>query len=125
MKKERRRAIDGKLIEVSKSNPGYYKYQFTIKELDGDENVIPSYGVDMTDALQRILKKENKEKLNKVYVNKVEPTLMVSVILVWLIMIGLSMFMPNHPEYALYGTIGLMSIVTVVAIYNFIKNIDN
>ena len=63
--KERRRAIDGKLIEKSKSNPGYYKYQFTIKELNGDTNVIPSYGVDMTDALQRILKNEKKEKFKE------------------------------------------------------------
>ena len=69
--KNRRRATDGKLIEKSKSNPEYYKYQFTIREVDGSENVIPSYGVDMTDALQRILKHERKEKLNEVYVNKV------------------------------------------------------
>jgi len=119
--KERRRAVDGKLIEVSKSNPGYYKYQFTIKELDGYESVIPSYGVDMTDALQRILKNEKKEKLNDVYVKKVEPTIMISVVLVWLTMIGLSMFIPDHPEYALYGTIGLMSIVMIIAVHNFFK----
>ena len=119
--KERRRAVDGKLIEVSKSNPGYYKYQFTIKELDGDESVIPSYGVDMTDALQRILKNEKKEKLNDVYVKKVEPTIMISVVLVLLTMIGLSMFIPDHPEYALYGTIGLMSIVMIIAVHNFFK----
>ncbi len=119
--KERRRAVDGKLIEVSKSNPGYYKYQFTIKELDGDESVIPSYGVDMTDALQRILKNEKKEKLNDVYVKKVEPTIMISVVLVWLTVIGLSMFIPDHPEYALYGTIGLMSIVMIIAVHNFFK----
>lgn len=119
--KERRRAVDGKLIEVSKSNPGYYKYQFTIKELDGDESVIPSYGVDMTDALQRILKNEKKEKLNDVYVKKVEPTIMISVVLVWLTMIGLSMFIPDQPEYALYGTIGLMSIVMIIAVHNFFK----
>jgi len=40
--KDRRRATDGKLIEVSKSNPGYYKYQFTIRELDGSEGKIKS-----------------------------------------------------------------------------------
>ena len=122
--KERRRATDGKLIEKSKSNPGYYKYQFTIKEIDGSENVIPSYGVDMTDALQRILKHERKEKLNKVYVNKVEPTVMISVFIAWIIMVGLSTMMPNQPDYALYGTIGLMSLVLVVAVYNFFKNLN-
>ncbi len=123
--KERRRAVEGKLIGLSKSNPGYYKYQFIIKELDSSESTIPSYGVDMTDALQRILKNEKKEKLNEVYINKVEPTVMISVVLVWLIMIGLSMFIPNHPEYALYGTIGLMSIVLIIAVYNFFKNLKD
>ena len=33
--KNRRRATDGKLVEKSKSNPEYYKYQFTIREVDG------------------------------------------------------------------------------------------
>jgi hypothetical protein len=108
--KDRRRATDGKLVEESKSNAGYYKYQFTIKEIDGSENIIPSYGVDMTDALQRILKHERKEKL--------------SVFITWIIMVGLSIMMPNQPGYALYGTIGLMSLVLVVAVYNFIKNLN-
>ena len=122
--KERRRAIDGKLIEKSKSNPGYYKYQFTIKELNGDTNVIPSYGVDMTDALQRILKNEKKEKFNKVYVKKIEPTVMISIFLVWVIMITLSIIMPEYPQYALYGTISLMSIVLFIAAHNFYKNLN-
>ena len=78
----------------------------------------------MSDALQRILKHERKEKLNKVYVNKVEPTVMISVFMTWIIMVGLSIMMPNQPGYALYGTIGLMSLVLVVAVYNFFKNLN-
>lgn len=117
--KERRRAVEGKLVEKSKSNPGYYKYQFTIRELDGSENIIPSYGVDMTDALSRILKRERKERLDVVYEKKVEPTIMYSVMVAWLFMIALSIFMPHSPEYALFGTIGIMSILLIVAIYNY------
>lgn len=121
----KRKAVSCLLVEEN-NETGYHKYILDIQEEDGSiETSIPAYGEDMSDAIKRLVKKENKEKLNKIYVNKVEPTVMVSVVLVWLTMIGLSMFMPNHPEYALYGTIGLMSIVTVVAIYNFIKNIDN
>ena len=122
--KDRRRATDGKLIEKSNSNPGYYKYQFTIREIDGSESTIPSYGVDMTDALQRILKHERKEKLSKVYVNKVEPTLMITVLVGWLISVGLSTIYTTHPEYAFYGTIGVMSIVLIYAIYNFYKHLN-
>lgn len=121
----KRKAVSCLLVEEN-NETGYHKYILDIQEEDGSiETSIPAYGGDMSDAIKRLVKKENKEKLNKIYVNKVEPTVMISVVLVWLTMIGLSMIMPNHPEYALYGTIGLMSIVTVVAIYNFIKNIDN
>ena len=122
--KDRRRATDGKLIEKSNSNPGYYKYQFTIREIDGSESVIPSYGVDMTDALQRILKHERKEKLNEVYVNKVEPTLMIVLLVGWLVSIALSTIYTTHPEYAFYGTIGVISIVLIYAIYNFYKHLN-
>jgi hypothetical protein len=121
----KRKAVSCLLVEEN-NDTGYHKYILDIQGEDGSiKTSIPAYGEDMSDAIKRLVKKENKEKLNKIYVNKVEPTVMISVVLVWLTMIGLSMFMPNHPEYALYGTIGLMSIVTVVAIYNFIKNIDN
>ena len=78
----------------------------------------------MTDALQRILKNEKKEKFNKVYVKKVEPTVMISAFLAWLTMITLSIIMPKYPEYALYGTISLMSIVLFIATYNFFKNLN-
>ena len=120
----KRKAVSCLLVEEN-NETGYHKYILDIQEDDGSiKTSIPAYGEDMSDAIKRLVKKENKEKLNKIYVNKVEPTVMISVVLVWLTMIGLSMFMPNHPEYALYGTIGLMSIVMAVAIHNFIKNID-
>ena len=62
MKRERRRAINSQLIEESKSNPGYFKYQFTIRELDGSEHVVPAYGKDMEDALERLVWIERTEK---------------------------------------------------------------
>ena len=43
-KLKKRKAIDCKLIEESKSNPGYFKYMVTIQEIDGsisgDKNAI-------------------------------------------------------------------------------------
>ena len=35
----KRKAIDCKLIEASKTSPGYHKYQITILEKDGIEKV--------------------------------------------------------------------------------------
>jgi hypothetical protein len=62
MKKDRRKAIDAKLIGESKTSPGYFKYQFTILELDGTTQILPAYGKDMEDALERLVWVERTEK---------------------------------------------------------------
>tara|TARA_Y100000389_G_C17445964_1_gene511614 strand:+ start:740 stop:1120 length:381 start_codon:yes stop_codon:yes gene_type:complete len=123
--KQRRRAIDAKLIRRSKDNPGYFVYQFKIRELDGSINVMPSYGVDMSDALDRILKNERRVKINEVYVKKIEPTLMIVIFASWVTTIILSSIKTTHPEYAFYGTISLISIAFLYAMFNFIKQNRN
>ena len=55
MKKDRRRAIHCEMLEPSKTSPGYFKYQITIRELDGTEHIVPAYGKDMQDAIERLL----------------------------------------------------------------------
>lgn len=60
--KQRRKAIEGKLIGESTTSPGYFKYQFTILELDGTTNIMPAYGKDMEDALERLVWTERTHK---------------------------------------------------------------
>ena len=60
--KQRRKAIEGKLIGESKTSPGYFKYQFTILEVDGTTHEMPAYGKDMEDALERLVWVERTEK---------------------------------------------------------------
>lgn len=60
--KQRRKAIESKLIGESKTSPGYFKYQFTILELDGTKHEVPAYGKDMEDALERLVWVERTEK---------------------------------------------------------------
>ena len=59
----RRRALECKLVEKSKSNPGYLKYMVTIGEKDGTVHTQPAYGKDMQGALNRLLKKELTTKV--------------------------------------------------------------
>jgi hypothetical protein len=61
-----RRAINGKLREESKDYPGYFKYEFEIREEDGSTNKVPVYGVDMQDALSRIVKQEKIKRVKKI-----------------------------------------------------------
>jgi len=46
-KYDRRRALDCKLIEKSKKNAGYFKYEVTIGEKDGTVHKEPAYNHDV------------------------------------------------------------------------------
>ena len=61
----RRRAIDCKIVEKSRKNPGYCKYMVTIAELDGTIHKEPVYGKDMQDALSRLINTERTVKIEK------------------------------------------------------------
>ena len=61
----KRRAIDCKIVEKSKKNPGYLKYMVTIAEMDGTIHKQPAYGKDMQDALSRLINTERTIKIEK------------------------------------------------------------
>ena len=69
-KSNRRKAIDCKLIEESASNPGYFKYMVTIQESDGTINQQPAYGVDMQDAIKRLVRSENADMVVRIVERK-------------------------------------------------------
>ena len=60
-KYNRRRAIDCKIIERSKNNPGYCKYMITVAEMDGTITKHPVYGKDMQNALKRLMNQERTQ----------------------------------------------------------------
>ena len=62
---KRRRAIECKFVEKSKSSPGYLKYEITICEKDGTIHKEPAYGVDMQSAISRLLNKERTVMVEK------------------------------------------------------------
>ena len=63
--KKRRKAIDCKLVGESKSSPGYFKYEITIEEKNGEIHKKPAYGKDMEDAIARLVWVEKSEKVGK------------------------------------------------------------
>lgn len=122
--KNRRRAISSELIEESKTSPGYFKYKITIKEIDGTVHSVPAYGVDMQDAIRRLLKVEKSEKINKIYVKKVEPKLMAFVFIAWITSIVTSTVINNY-KIAYISVISMFGLVTVYAFINYIKSMRN
>ena len=93
--KQRRKAIECKFVGESKTYPGYFKYQFTILELDGTTHEVPAYGKDMEDALERLVW---VERIDKKSFNVVTISALLSVIIIpsviaaitnnWLFVIG-------------------------------------
>lgn len=110
-KYNRRRAIDCKLIEKSKSNPGYLKYQVTIAEKDGTVHKQPAYGVDMQDALSRLINKERTVKVEK----KLTTSWFLAI---WVVAIGLPAILVetnNSPKYLFYPFAGIILLTGILA----------
>jgi hypothetical protein len=53
--KSRRKAISAELVRESKDNPGYFRYNIEIEEVDGKRHIVPAYGKDMQDAISRLV----------------------------------------------------------------------
>ena len=116
---DRRRALDCKLVEKSKSNPGYLKYMVTIGEKDGTIHSQPAYGKDMQGALSRLLKRELTVKVER----KLETNTGL-VFLSWLVLMGAPaiFFGAQNTPYYLAATFGSIIMIMVVATlwYNYI-----
>lgn len=54
----RRKVERAQLIRESNSNPGYFKYEITIRNKDNSIETIPTYGKDLQSALKRLLHDE-------------------------------------------------------------------
>jgi hypothetical protein len=52
------------MIGPSNSSPGYFKYEITIQEESGAIHKEPAYGLDMQDAISRLVWSERVEKVN-------------------------------------------------------------
>ena len=118
----RRRALDCRLVEKSKNNPGYLKYMVTIGEKNGETHTQPAYGKDMQDALSRLLQ---KERLIKVEKNFDKGKGAGWVFLIWIVMMGTPLYFmdpTDNPFYILYGFLGIGIIIGLVTWYwNYIN----
>jgi len=118
-KYKRRRAIGCKLVEKSRSNPGYCKYNITIHELDGTIHTQPAYGKDMQGALARLMNKELTVKVER----KLQTNTGL-IFLSWLVLMGTPaiFFGTQNTPYYLASTFGSIIMIMVVATlwYNYI-----
>ena len=113
---KRRRAIDCKFVEKSKTSPGYLKYEVTICEKDGTIHKEPAYGIDMQSAIARLLNKERTVKVEK-QMSK-NPFLVFTMwlaVMSWPILVGVTY---NTPHMLLYSFGGII-ILTILGTWWF------
>ena len=122
MAKQRRRAIEAKLIEESKTSPGYFKYQVTIREIDGKVHTIPAYGYDMQDAIKRLVRVERNDKITEVYNKKIEPITIFGLGIGWVGCVLTSALLNNY-QYAYWAVISIFSILSLYIIIRFIRGL--
>ena len=109
MVKERRRAIHCELVEPSKTSPGYFKYQITIRELDGSVEIVPAYGKDMQDAIERLLWNERVESVAE---KKATIPILVGLGLGIIVLSGILSVEHNNPMWI----VGALSAVIISAL---------
>jgi hypothetical protein len=108
---KRRRAIECKFIEKSKTSPGYLKYEVTICEKDGTIHTEPAYGVDMQSAIARLVNQERTVKVEK-QITKYPFIAFAAWILLmsWPLLVGITY---NTPQMLLYSFGGII-ILTII-----------
>ena len=108
---KRRRAVDCKFVGKSKSNPGYLKYEITICEKDGTCHKQPAYGIDMQDAIGRLINKERTYKVEKNIQNYPFIVFLLWVaVMSWPALFGVASDTPHMLLYSFGGIIGLIGI---------------
>lgn len=110
MKKERRRAVHCELIEPSKTSPGYFKYQITIREIDGSESIVPAYGKDMQDAIERLIWNERIEAVSD---KKATFPIITGLIIAFVAIMGILSAAHNTPAWIL-GGVGCAIILGII-----------
>ena len=103
-KPTRRKAIDCTLIRASESNPGYFKYIITIQDTKGDITKQPAYGVDMQDAISRLVWNERTEKVTKV-TNKPNTLNLIAVLMALVLVVPSSFSIYLDSPYPVLGAI--------------------
>ena len=117
---KRRRAIECKFVEKSKSSPGYLKYEITICEKDGTIHKEPAYGVDMQSAISRLLNKERTVMVEKKLHNN--PLLLFIAwvaLMIWPVLVGIA---SDSPHMLLFSFTGIAVLTMLGGLwYNYIE----
>ena len=107
--------MKSKVINVSyrkesESFPEWLKYEITILNEDGTEELIPAYGKDLQHALSRIVKDKKTEKI-KATTNKIPQEVWILLVFLYVTMISIPANMTKNPMWVILGLGGMAAIL--------------
>ena len=118
---KRRKATNCKLVRPSSSSPGYFRYDVTIQEKNGDISTQPCYGVDMQDAISRLINKERTIKVER----KLTGTNPFLVFIIWMAVMGWPALMTDahdSPIFLAYTFMGILFLLIAAwRWYNYVN----
>jgi hypothetical protein len=115
----KRKAIEVKYRKTSESFPEYLKYEVTILNEDGTTEVVPAYGKDLQDALDRLVSREKAEKVKKTVV-KVPWGVWA---ILWFSYLGALTYWYEKSKNALVLVAGIVGIVMIAGmVYAWLNN---
>ena len=103
--------MKSKVIKVdyrkeSESFPDWMKYEITLLNEDGSEELIPAYGKDLQHALSRVVKSRKVEKVRKIPLE-----VWVAAVLLYMTAISIPATETKNPLWVVGGLVGLFAIV--------------
>ena len=114
MSKIKRKALDCKLIGKSDIDPKYFRYEVTIQEADGSVHKAPAFGLDMQDALSRLVWNERTDAVSK-FARK-RPWMQVVPMLSLFCVLGIFAFQSKTHDNPIWILIGLGALGVIVGI---------
>lgn len=119
----KRKIINVTYRKESNAFPDWLKYEITILNSEGEEEVIPAYGKDLEDAISRIKHDERVNRFENV-ANNINPFIYL---LLWVTfmsgVVGLH-YMLDEPLVILYGLIFAVFSLTLIQWWTQYRNID-
>lgn len=118
----KRKAIEVKYRKTSESFPEYLKYEITILNEDGTTEIIPAYGKDLQDALDRVVHDQKIEVIE----TKTKSIPIYFWMILWFayLTVVASVFMKTENPFYIFGGI-IVGGVIVVGVSNYMKKRNN
>ena len=116
MKKKKRVATNATLRKESKTFDGWLKYEVEIKNEDGSTEIVPAYGKDLQDALQRVVHDDTVKKIESKLIKKIPQTGWVFAWFLGLAFNTSMLYYNSNHEYTGSYLIGLLVVYTFMTV---------